>query len=77
MPKAIKKAGIGLIIPQKLIHKKGKKNFEKGKKMLGPLMGMMKKGGYQNYQELTQLIKDKLKRIWVVKRVQTCIKILC
>ena len=45
MARAIKKAGIGAIIPQKLIHKKGKKNFDKGKKMLGPLMGMMKEGG--------------------------------
>ena len=41
----IPKAGIGLIVPQKVIHKVGKKNFEKGKKLLGPLMGMMKKGG--------------------------------
>ena len=45
MPKAIKKAGIGLIIPRKLLEKKGKKNFDKGKEMLGPLMGMMKEGG--------------------------------
>ena len=45
MARAIKKAGIGAIIPRKLLEKKGKKNFDKGKEMLGPLMGMMKEGG--------------------------------